>query len=142
MTWRTRLQHGFASLVSDTPAEPARVVALDAVDVAMPPARVRNRRQAAYRPQDGAIAGTELAVKLESLTHRAFDRADEILDIELDPEEDRYPENLRALNATIKTVVGTQVKVDEHRLKARKLDVLPELLEIIATEEQKRMKVI
>jgi hypothetical protein len=30
------------------------------------------------------------------------------------------------------------VRVDEHRLKARKLDIIPELLEMIAAEEAAR----
>ena len=58
MNWRTRLHHAFAHLQHEAvPVEPLRVAALSAVDVATPPARVRNgRRAAAYRPNDGTIA--------------------------------------------------------------------------------------
>jgi hypothetical protein len=34
------------------------------------------------------------------------------------------------------TVVNTQVKVDEGRLRRKKLDVLPKLMEMIAREEK------
>jgi hypothetical protein len=35
------------------------------------------------------------------------------------------------------TVVNLQVKVDEGRLRRRKVDILPKLLELIASEENR-----
>jgi hypothetical protein len=44
---------------------------------------------------------------------------------------------LRAKNAAASTVLSTQVKVDEHRLRSAAVDKLPELLEILREEQIK-----
>jgi hypothetical protein len=44
---------------------------------------------------------------------------------------------LRAKNAAANTVLNTQVKVDENRLRPTVVDKLPELLEILREEEIK-----
>lgn len=129
--------------------EGPRIPPLKEIDHAqLPDAPHRHRRQAAHaasglaaarlRNGAGVLATTDLAGKLERLSGRALDRADDILDLTLDDEDEKFGDKLRGLNAAIKTVVQTQVRVDEHRLKARKLDVLPELLAAIAAEERKR----
>jgi hypothetical protein len=44
---------------------------------------------------------------------------------------------LRAKNAAANTILSTQTKVDENRLRAGAVDKLPELLEILREEEIK-----
>lgn len=147
MSWRRKLREAFGTLAEmagePVPAPPAVVSSgpVDALDTVAPPPRERtSRRAAAYRaPSDAALAGTELSAQLENLTGKALERASDILDIPLDPEDmDTYAHNLRGLNTALKTVLQTQVRVDEHRLKARKLDALPDILAAIAEEEAKR----
>jgi hypothetical protein len=73
--------------------------------------------------------------ELDSLTGLALKRAREILEEPIDFENDKA---MRLQVSTIQTVLNTQVRVDEGRLKRRKIDALPKLLELIQREEQKR----
>lgn len=77
--------------------------------------------------------------ELETLTGLALKRAREILSEPINFDNDKI---VRATIATIQTVLNTQVRVDEGRLKRRKLDALPKLLEIIAGEERKLGRII
>jgi len=78
----------------------------------------------------------DLAVKLERVSEKALNKADEILDLPL-PSADHasFGAVLRAQNAAINSALTTQVKVDENRLRAATVDRLPELLEILREEE-------
>ena len=58
----------------------------------------------------------------------------DILTLPLDVEDGPL---LRAKNAAANTVLSTQTKVDENRLRAGVVDKLPELLEILREEEIK-----
>lgn len=138
MHWRRQLQADLLEAVTELPPVAPLSKMDDPQTVAHLPAPTRRARMPAAKLGDG-LTSSDMASKLEHLTHRALDKADEILDIELDPDDEKYGDNLRGLNAAIKTVVATQVRVDEHRLKARKLDALPELLALIAEEEAKRL---
>lgn len=115
--------------------------AMDQLDEIPPPVE-RSRQIVPVRPVKPRGLDGDLAQKLEQLTERALDKADEVLDIELDSGSDNYGDELRAVNTAIKTVVQTQVRVDEHRLRARKLDVLPKLLEAIKDEERRRLAIV
>lgn len=138
MHWRRQLQADLLEAVTEPSLVPPLYKMDDPETVAHLPAPTRRARMPAAKLGDGLMA-TDMASKLEALTHSALDKAGEILEIELDPDDEKYGDNLRGLNAAIKTVVATQVRVDEHRLKARKLDALPELLALIAEEEAKRL---
>lgn len=72
--------------------------------------------------------------ELDGLTGLALKRAREILQEPIDFENDKV---LKVQVATIGKILDTQVRVDEGRLKRRKLDALPKLLEIIASEERR-----
>src|SRR5271165_1194463 len=74
-----------------------------------------------------------LATKLERVTEKAVDKTDEILGLAL-PDHASFGAVLRAQNAAANTVLNTQVKVDENRLRKQQIDRLPELLEIIREE--------
>jgi hypothetical protein len=79
-----------------------------------------------------------LASKLERVTEKAIDKADEILDLPLpNPDSESFGAVLRAQNAAANTVLNTQVKVDEHSLRRQTIDKLPELVRIIREEELK-----
>lgn len=85
------------------------------------------------------LAASDLAGKLEHLSGKALDRLDDLLEMDIsDDGDEKFGEKVRGLNSATKTVLQTQVRVDEHRLKARSLDVLPELLEAIKAEEVRR----
>ena len=81
---------------------------------------------------------SELAAKLERVSAKAIDKADQILDLPL-PSADHasFSAVLRAQNAAANTVLNTQTKVDENRLRVGVVDKLPELLEILREEEIK-----
>jgi hypothetical protein len=74
-----------------------------------------------------------LGAKLEATTNKSLDKANEILDLPLDPGRQHYPAELRARTALINTAMTTQARVAE----AQRFDRLPELLRIIAMEEAK-----
>ena len=78
----------------------------------------------------------DLAVKLERVSAKALNKADEILDLPL-PSADHasFAAVLRAQNAAINSALTTQARVDENRLRAHVADRLPELLKILAEEE-------
>jgi hypothetical protein len=120
--------------------EPVADVPLPSLDTsALPAPLVRSRRAPATARSEHGLVSTDLAGKLEHLSGRALDRLDDLLDLDIaDDEHEKFGEKVRALNAATKTVLQTQVRVDEHRLKTRALDVLPELLEAIKQEEARR----
>lgn len=130
-----RIHEQLATLCYDISGEPPN---LDVSTLPVPTAR--HRRVAAINRAQG-LANSDLAGKLEILSGNALDRAGDILELDIsDDEHEKFGEKVRGLNAVIKTVLQTQVRVDEHRLKARSLDVLPALLELIKQEEGKREK--
>jgi hypothetical protein len=68
---------------------------------------------------------------LEELSGLAIKRIHQVLE----PEVDLSNEKMTKLQlAAAGTALNTQVKVDENRLRKRKLDVLPKLIELIAEE--------
>jgi hypothetical protein len=76
----------------------------------------------------------DMAAELEAVAHLGLKNLRDILTAPLDLEDAPL---LRAKNAAASTVLGTQVKVDENRLRAGAVDKLPELLEILREEEIK-----
>lgn len=67
----------------------------------------------------------------------ALERGEDILTNPVDPDSAFYPEELRAQTSTIKTVLGTQVRVDENRLRRKLADSMPKLLALIKEEESR-----
>jgi hypothetical protein len=63
-----------------------------------------------------------------ALLKERFDRG---WDYDPDSDNDRY------VMEGIRTVLATQTKVDDTRLRRRQTDMLPRLLEILAKEERK-----
>jgi hypothetical protein len=57
-----------------------------------------------------------LGAKLEGATAKSLSKADEILDIPLDPERRHYQAELRALVSIINTTLNTQARVGEAAL--------------------------
>jgi hypothetical protein len=88
------------------------------------------------RVDGAALAGQpgDMAAELEAVAHLGLKNLRDILTAPLDLEDAPL---LRAKNAAANTVLGTQVKVDENRLRAGAVDKLPELLEILREEEIK-----
>jgi hypothetical protein len=68
------------------------------------------------------------STKLERLTDKALDKATEVLELPT-TSSDEYGHVLRAQTSVITTVLNTQVKVDERRLRRQQLDRLPALFE-------------
>ena len=121
-------------------------------------ARINGERPATYshdRPSDQCIpmsATTDVASsaeelndnsvlgeKLEAVTAKGLSKADEILDIPLDPERRHYQAELRALVSTINTTLNTQARVGEAALHQEVFDRLPEIIRLIQ-EEEARLK--
>ena len=76
----------------------------------------------------------DMAAELEAVAHLGLKNLRDILTAPLDLEDTSL---LRAKNAAASTVLNTQVKIDENRLRAGVVDKLPELLEILREEEIK-----
>jgi hypothetical protein len=75
-----------------------------------------------------------MAAELEAVAHLGLKNLRDILTLPLDVEDGPL---LRAKNAAANTILNTQTKVDENRLRAGVVDKLPELLEILREEEIK-----
>jgi hypothetical protein len=75
-----------------------------------------------------------MAAELEAVAQLGLKNLRDILTLPLDVEDGPL---LRAKNAAANTILNTQTKVDENRLRAGVVDRLPELLEILREEEIK-----
>jgi hypothetical protein len=76
----------------------------------------------------------DMAAELEAVAQLGLKNLRDILTLPLDVEDGPL---LRAKNAAANTILNTQTKVDENRLRAGVVDKLPELLEILREEEIK-----
>lgn len=133
---RRTIREQMASLLEEETPTPV----LNSLASNLPAPIERTRRLPASMRAQGLERG-DLAGRLEHLSGKALDRIDDILELDIaDDEHDKFGEKLRGLNAAAKTVLATQVRVDEHRLRQRNADTLPELLEEIRKYEE-RMKV-
>ena len=88
------------------------------------------------RAGEAPLAGHpgDMAAELEAVAQLGLKNLRDILTAPLDFEDNSL---LRAKNAAANTVLSTQVKVDEHRLRSAAVDKLPELLEILREEQIK-----
>ncbi len=87
----------------------------------------------------GPVGVLDASLELENLTTKALKKLDEILS------EPTDFDSIRMVNAQITAagqILNTQSKVDDSRLRRRKLDTLPKLLEIIAMQERQHPKLI
>lgn len=91
----------------------------------------------AFIDLDDALGTTDQSQKLLSLTGLALDRATDILRDAPSRTSGTFGEELRAQTSTIKTVLTTQLRVDENHLRRRAVDALPELLKAVAIEERR-----
>jgi hypothetical protein len=78
-----------------------------------------------------------LGEKLEAVTAKSLSKADEILEIPLDPERRHYQAELRARASIINTTLNTQARVGEAALHQEVFDRLPEIIRLIQEEEAK-----
>ena len=76
----------------------------------------------------------DMAAELEAVAQLGLKNLRDILTLPLDVDDGAL---LRAKNAAANTILSTQTKVDENRLRAGVADKLPELLEILREEEIK-----
>jgi hypothetical protein len=76
-----------------------------------------------------------LGAKLEAATAKSLIKADEILDIPLDPERRNYQAEPRALVSIINTTLNTQARVGEAALHEQVVDRLPEIIKLIQEHE-------
>lgn len=117
---------GLAALADEDDEPP--VSALKSLDVLPPPVF-----EPAYtEPKELAGAATEL----EELTPLALRKYREVLEADINWDDLKM---IRLQVDTAANVINATLKVDDGRLKRRKLDILPKLLEIIAREEKGRI---
>lgn len=79
------------------------------------------------------------------MTGKALDNAENILDIPMAKTDDEFGHLLRAKTSVITTVLSTQAKVDETRLRRHTNDRLPALMQMVNAIAQRLpepMKVI
>ena len=76
------------------------------------------------------------------MTQKALNTAEDILDEPLDnADEETFGPVLRAKTSVITSVLTTQAKVDETRLRRQSLDRLPALLKLVE-ETAKRLPLV
>jgi hypothetical protein len=80
-----------------------------------------------------------LAPKLEKITSKSLDKADQILELPLDPDSDTFGPTLRAQTAIVGQALTTQVRVDENQMRVERTDGLAELMRNIAEEQKRRL---
>jgi hypothetical protein len=110
---------GLKEFAEEPPVDPLTPPAVDLV------ARYRQAPAIVESVFDGAT-------ELEEATPIALRRLVQILDTDFDPDD---LNKMRAQISAATTILNLQVKVDEGRLKRRKVDILPKLLEMMAAEE-------
>jgi hypothetical protein len=81
-----------------------------------------------------------LGPKLAKLTGKGLDKADQILNLPLDPDNrETFGPTLRAQTAIVGQALTTQVRVDENQMRAERPDALVELMRNIAEEQKRRL---
>ncbi len=89
-------------------------------------------------PTPAPTAQDDAAGLLHQGVIKGLRMAIDTLDIELDPSDRNYGALLRAKTALANTLITTQCRVDEARLRARQADeLLPALLESLKIEKEK-----
>jgi hypothetical protein len=84
----------------------------------------------------------DLATRLERGVSRALDEALDILNTRVGRDDRAYQAILRAKATIVNTLVSAQIRVDEHKLRARQTDeLLPKLLESLKIEQEKLSKI-
>lgn len=76
------------------------------------------------------------------MTQKALDRAEDILDVAVDITDEDQAAATRAQTSVISTVLSTQAKVDENRLRRQSIDRLPALLKLVNETAARLPKVI
>lgn len=121
-----------AAILASEPQDVGSVHDIKSAMTAAPPAQ-----PAAFMDLDDIDATTDHSTKLLGLTGLALDRATDILQVFPSRMSDTFGEELRAQTSVVKTVLATQLRVDENQLRRRTVDALPQLLKEIAIEEKK-----
>jgi len=109
---------------------PVHTPALKDVDnVVLPP--IRQPEASAPKTVESVLDATG---KLERITDKALDLLEQVIGEA--PQWDD-PKLLNAQITASQSIINTQTKVDETRLRRRQTDILPKLLEIMSREEKR-----
>ncbi len=101
-------------------------------------ARANSTSENVCSPTPAPTAQDDAAGLLHQGVIKGLRMAIDTLDIELDPSDRNYGALLRAKTALANTLITTQCRVDEARLRARQADeLLPALLENLKIEKEK-----
>lgn len=120
-----------AAILASDPPDVGSIHDLKAAVVAAP-------APAAFMDLDDVMVTTDHSAKLLGLTGLALDRATDILQVFPSRASETFGEELRAQTSVLKTVLTTQLRVDENHLRRRTVDALPELLKAVALEEKRQ----
>ena len=86
-------------------------------------------------PPDDNVRPNRLATKLDAVTARALDKLDELLSLPINTDDGNLT---RAQVAAANTVLNTQAKVDEMRLRAHTSpDIMPKIIAMLKEEKLK-----
>lgn len=129
----TRRNVTAAILASELAVDVGSIADIKAAIAAAPPAQ----QPGAFIDLDDMDVTTDQSAKLMTLTGLALDRASDILQVFPSRMSETFGEELRAQTSTIKTVLATQLRVDENQLRRRTVDALPQLLKDVAAEEKR-----
>jgi len=125
----TDLVLDFAQSIIDDPDAPPKLRApTPRVSVAAPVLRAAS--PPAYVDYDNASG-------LDALTTKALQKAEEILDLPLEMGDKDFATVLRAQQGMVTSLLTTQVRVDEGKLRQKQADIMPRLLDLLEVEQAK-----
>ena len=116
-------------------SEPPEVGSIGDMKAAL--ATAPDSQPTAFMNLDDVLVTTDHSSKLLGLTGLALDRATDILQVFPSRMSETFGDELRAQVSTVKTVLTTQLRVDENHLRRRTVDALPQLLRDVAAEEKR-----
>lgn len=121
-----------AAILASEPVEVGSISDMKSAMTAVP-----EKQPAAFMDLEDVTVTTDHSAKLLGLTGLALDRATDILQDFPDRMSETFGEELRAQTSVLKTVLTTQLRVDENHLRRRTVDALPQLLRDVAAEEKR-----
>ena len=108
-------------------------------DIVLPAAPVRQVEAEIVAPTVTRDAVLDSSAKLDELTTKALKFYDDLLS---EPPATDDPKILSAQSDAARTIMTTQLRVDDSRLKKRTNDTLAELLKRMETEDLRLMKTV
>lgn len=127
---KSLLKTAAAGLIPDAPPKSIEVPSLGSLDNLDLPVTIPHVAKPAVREEV-----LDASDGLDNLTQLALDKAKEILEMPLRPDDEAFNAILKAQVSQVQTILTTQARVDEGRFKKKQVDKIGELIDLIRSEE-------